>query len=193
LFNQLCAIAARESGDAANAEDMVQEALLAAVRQGRGDLGDQANRHWLRGVVRNQARMSRRGTTRRLMRDTAWQQHSVQAPPAGTDTDMQPFIEALPPTLKMVAVLVVTGHSRHEIAYLLQLSDAALRQRIVALKRQLRAAGLAAPGEFTGLTLNLAYGRIRDALLPQLLRQGGIFASHDPDGHLFVVRRSQNG
>jgi hypothetical protein len=91
-----------------------------------------------------------------------------------------------------VALLALTGHSRHEIGYLLNLTDTALRQRVVALKRRLRETGLGSPAEFTGLNLDLAYGRIRDALLPQLLRQGGLFASHDPDGHLFVVRRSQN-
>ena len=28
-------------------------------------------------------------------------------------------------------------------------------------------------------------------LLPALLRHGGVFASHDPDGHLFLIKRSQ--
>jgi RNA polymerase sigma-70 factor (ECF subfamily) len=100
-------------------------------------------------------------------------------------------VSGLPPALRVVAALVLTGHNRHEIAYLLSLSDAALRQRIVALKAKLRDAGLAAPDEFTALNLDLAFGRIRDALLPKLLRHGGVFATHDPDGHLFVVRRSQ--
>jgi RNA polymerase sigma-70 factor (ECF subfamily) len=102
------------------------------------------------------------------------------------------ILPALPQALRVVALLALTGHSRREIGYLLNLSDAALRQRVVALKGRLKAAGLATPTEFAGLNLDLAYGRIRDALLPQLLRQGGLFATHDPDGHLFVVRRSQN-
>ncbi len=42
-----------------------------------------------------------------------------------------------------------------------------------------------------GLNLDLSYGRIRDALLPALLRHGGLIASHDPDGHLFVIRRGR--
>ncbi len=54
------------------------------------------------------------------------------------------------------------------------------------------ARGLAAPSELSGLNLDLAYGRLRDVLLPALHRHGAIFASHDPDGHLFLVRRSQN-
>jgi hypothetical protein len=88
---------------------------------------------------------------------------------------------------------VLTGHNRREIAYLLGLPDTALRQRISALKKHLMARGLAAPEELSGLHLDLAYGRIRDALLPALVRHGGAFASHDPDGHLFLVRRSQTG
>ncbi len=98
----------------------------------------------------------------------------------------------MPPALKAVAALTLSGHNRREIAYLLNLSDTALRQRITALKRQLSARGVAMPDGMPGLNLDLAYGRIRDALLPGLLQQGGIFASHDPDGHLFIVRRSQN-
>ncbi len=46
------------------------------------------------------------------------------------------------------------------------------------------------PAGMPGLNLDLSYGRIRDALLPALIREGGVFASHDPDGHLFVVRRA---
>jgi RNA polymerase sigma-70 factor (ECF subfamily) len=95
--------------------------------------------------------------------------------------------------LRTLAALVLTGHNRREISYLLGLPDTALRQRVAALKRHLTAKNLAAPEELTGLNLNLAYGRIRDALLPALRRHGGFFASHDPDGHLFLVRRSQSG
>ena len=91
-----------------------------------------------------------------------------------------------------LAALVLTGHNRREIAYLLRLPDTALRQRVVSLRRLLAARGLAAPEEMVGLNLDLAYGRMRIALRQALSRHGGIFASHDPDGHIFVVRRSQN-
>lgn len=187
-YLRLLAHARRHAGPA-DAEDVLQEALIVALREGRDDLADPGNMSWLRGVIRNKAKMSRRSLLRARRRDWVWQ--SEGAAPADPAIG-EGILPALPQALRVVALLALTGHSRREIAYLLNLSDAALRQRVVALKGRLKAAGLATPAEFAGLNLDLAYGRIRDALLPQLLRQGGLFATHDPDGHLFVVRRSQN-
>ena len=48
-FTKLIAIARREAG-AMLAEDVVQDALLVAIEQGRADLEDQANLRWLSGV-----------------------------------------------------------------------------------------------------------------------------------------------
>lgn len=190
LHRQLLALAARE-GRGPDAEDIVQDALLIAIEAGRHDLDNPHNMAWLRGVVRNRARMDARVARRRLGRETRWQ----SSRPAEVRSDAPPLSEilgGLPPALRTVAVLVLTGHNRREIAYLLDLPDTALRQRVSALRRHLRQKGLAAPEELSGLNLDLAYGRIRDALLPALKRHGGLFAGHDPDGHLFIVRRSQN-
>ena len=189
-YAQLLAIARRATRRADEADDLVQDALLEAVKAGRGIAGPQDMR-WLGGIIRNRAKLAARGASRRRLRDTHW--HSLRpesAPPAET-LDIPAILATLPPSLKPVAALILSGHNRREIAYLLELSDAALRQRIIALKRRLKGAGLVMPEGMPGLNLDLAYGRIRDALLPGLLRQGGIFASHDPDGHLFIVRRSQ--
>lgn len=190
FYGQLLAIARREAG-VAQAEDAVQEALLVAVEAGRHDLADPANARWLCGVVRNRARMAARSARRRHGRETAWEASRTASTPAGQPPASE-VLAGLPPALRTLAALVLTGHNRREIAYLLDLPDTALRQRVSALKRHLARRGLAAPDELTGLNLDLAYGRIRDALLPALLRHGGVFASHDPDGHLFLVRRSQN-
>lgn len=189
LYAQLLAIARREH-EGGEAEDMVQEALLAAVSAGRQDIEAPDNARWLMGVVRNQARMAARTARRRKSRETAWQ---AARAPGGASADARPedILADLPSSLRILAALVLTGHNRREIAYLLNLPDTALRQRVSGLKRHLARRGLAAPEELTGLNLDLAYGRIRDALLPALLRHGGVFASHDPDGHLFLVQRSQ--
>jgi DNA-directed RNA polymerase specialized sigma24 family protein len=189
LYAQLLAIARREH-DPTDAEDVVQEALLAAILAGRQDIETPENARWLMGVVRNRARMEARTARRRKGRDAAWH----QARPERTEVSAKPdeLLAELSPALRTFAALVLTGHNRREIAYLLHLPDTALRQRVSALKRHMAEKGLAAPSELTGLNLDLAYGRIRDCLLPALLRHGGFFASHDPDGHLFLIRRSQN-
>jgi DNA-directed RNA polymerase specialized sigma24 family protein len=184
-YTRLLATARRFRLGAGEAEDILQDALIEAVRAERHDVGRLENLRWLVGVIRNKARMAARGTQRRILRETGW-----SATPVDPTRDPPDALPALPPALRAVAVLALSGHSRREIAYLLKLEDAALRQRITQLKAKLRAAGLHMPGNLPGLNLDLAYGRIRDALLPLLLRQQGALASHDPDGHLFVVRRS---
>ena len=154
-------------------------------------MSDPRNRRWLFGAIRNKSRMAARSAGRSWRRDGSWVSH--QARQAATEETMDiAVIAALPPGLKAVAALALSGHNRAEIAWLLRLEDAALRQRITQLRRRLIAAGLAQPGGLPGLNLNLAYGRIREALLPLLRHRSGRFASHDPDGHLFVVRSSQN-
>ncbi len=189
LHRQLLALAAR-LGSGSDAEDVVQDAMLVAIEAGRHDLGEAANIAWLRGVVRNRARMTARTMRRQRSRETQWQSgHDTER--AGASPDMPEILSGLPPALRTFAALVLTGHNRREIAYLLDLPDTALRQRVSALRRHLRQGGFAAPAELSGLNLDLAYGRIRQALLPALLRHDGLFAGHDPDGHLFIVRRSQ--
>lgn len=190
-YAQLLAVARRASSRADEADDLVQDALLEAVRSGRAIAGPRDMR-WLAGIIRNRAKLAARGASRRKLRESHWHAMRLEPAPPAEPPDLTTTLAALPPALKAVAALTLSGHNRREIAYLLDLSDTALRQRITALKRQLTTHGVVMPEGMPGLNLDLAYGRIRDALLPSLLRQGGMFASHDPDGHLFIVRRSQN-
>lgn len=190
-YDQLLALARRCSRVPADADDLLQDALIEAIRVGRADFTRPEHRRWLAGVMRNKAKMAARGASRRRIRDTAWEE--ARAPfPKAPDASVATLLDGLPPALKSVAALALAGHNRREIAYLLKLDDVTLRQRISTLGKRLRAAGLQVPEGLPGLGLNLAYGRIRDALLPALLREGGVFASHDPDGHLFIIRRSPN-
>jgi RNA polymerase sigma-70 factor (ECF subfamily) len=189
-YSRLKAVAMRWSRRADEADDLVQDALLEAVRQGR-DLSRPQDLRWAAGIVRNRARMAARGAGRRYRRETAWQSLSPEARETDEPADTTAILDGLPRSLKAVAVLALSGHNRREIAYLLDLPDTALRQRVSALRRTLKQKGVAMPAGFPGLNLDLAYGQIRDCLLPELIRQGGIFAAHDPDGHLFVVTRSR--
>lgn len=191
-YGQLCSIACRIVDDVGEAEGIVQDAYLAAFLAGLTDFDAVETRKWLVGTVRNKARMALRGTVRRLGRESQWQ---MERPDSVADDhqDIARLINSLPTSLKAVAALALSGHSRKEIAYLLNLTDAALRQRIRALKLRVTEAEVEMPAELTGLTPGMAYGRIRGALMSNLARRDGFLASHDPDGHLFVIGRSQNG
>lgn len=191
LYAQLRAIARRACRDAGLVEDVVQDAMLAAVLAGRTDFGRPETARWLTGTVRNMARMAARGAARRQGRETWWQAQAASHSPVAETSEVSSLLTSLPSGLKAVATLALSGHSRREIAYLLDLPDTALRRRISDLRARVIDAGLALPADLPGLNLDLAYGKIRDALLPSLLKHGGSFASHDPDGHLFIVRRSQ--
>lgn len=182
---------ARAASRSSDAEDLLHDALIAAMACGREDMARRDNRLWLYGTIRNLSRMAARGRGRRRIRERQWGEARF-APPTAEPFAMSEVLQGLPPAIKAVAALALTGHNRREIAWLLRLPDTALRQRIAALKRRLRTQGIEMPPEPAGLNLDLAYGRIRDVLLPVLLRESGDFASHDPDGHLFIIRRSRN-
>ena len=97
-------------------------------------------------------------------------------------------LTSLSPALRVTALLALSGHTRQEIGWLLNLSDEALRQRISQLRKAL---AHAEPPQGADPDGPLAFGRIRRALLGPVRRRDAFLASHDPDGHLFVVSRSQ--
>ncbi len=188
-YAELVALARRHARRSAEAEDIVQEVLIAAVEAGRDDFSQPANRRWMAGAIRRRAAFDARSAARRREREARWQ---AERQPDGDRQDTESLagiLTGLPKSLRVVAALAVSGHSRIEIAYLLGLNDTALRQRIRALKVALGKKGVVMPAEMIGLNLDLAYGAIRQALAPALRRHGGAFATHDPDGHILVVRR----
>ena len=171
-------------------EDIVQEVLAAAFAAGRMDFTLPENRRWSMGAVRRRAAFDARGARRRRLRETQW----AMSEPDGAETvahgreAVAAVLTGLPPSLRVVAALALSGHGRRDIAYLLDLPDTALRQRIRALKRAVSQRG-AVGVEMAGLFLDLNYGVIRQDARLLLARHGGLFASHDPDGHIFLVQR----
>jgi RNA polymerase sigma-70 factor (ECF subfamily) len=101
------------------------------------------------------------------------------------------FVERLPPKLRTTALLVLTGHSKREILWLLQVNEPALRQRIADIRRRWRAEGGGALNGMSGLSGPLDFGIIRRALLRTARSPDVVFGSHDPDGHLFVIGTSR--
>jgi RNA polymerase sigma-70 factor (ECF subfamily) len=181
-YAELLRVARRHARRADEAEDLLHDALIAAL--GAGGAGA-ASQGWLRGVVRKQALMQARGAARRRRRETAWQAGAV---PVAAAEEASPSVPAgLPPSLRVVLLLSLTGHSRAEIRHLLRLSDEALRQRIAALRRLL-AGSPDRPAEPL-LAGPLAFGSLRRGLLP--VARFGHLATHDPDGHGIVVNFSR--
>jgi RNA polymerase sigma-70 factor (ECF subfamily) len=189
-FADLHAQARRVARRPEEADDLLQSALLAALESGRTDLASPETRRWLSGVIRNRAAFDARTSARRKRRETAWSEllprERGRSGEAGLGVSETTFPD-LPPSLRLTALLALSGHTRQEIGWLLNLSDTALRQRISQLKRALANAPTPS-GDPSG---ELAFGRIRRALLAPARRKNAFLASHDPDGHLFVVSRSQ--
>ena len=180
---ELLAMARRHARGRIEAEDLMQEALLAALSAGRR--GGHADRAWLAGVMRNLARMNARSSLRRLRRETT---AAELAPGAAGKTvaDETVRLDGMPGSLRIVAMLALSGHTRAEIRYLLGISDEALRQRITGVRRHFAVRGEAAPAGLPGLHGTLAFGAIRRGLLPMARRLDEGFATHDPDGYPIV-------
>jgi RNA polymerase sigma factor (sigma-70 family) len=193
----LRAAAARASRVPDEAEDLLQDALLEAVRAGRGDLSQAVNQRWLLGTIRNLGLMTARGAVRRRRREATFADEPTAMAPSAMHADdpaLRRWLETLPPSLRRVAELALAGHDRQEIAWLLDLKPVTLRQRIVALRARLaeRAVdqfdlGRAEPAP-AGVALRL--GLIRRALLP-VARARQAAGVHDPDGHLLLIARTK--
>lgn len=189
--------ARRHARSDAEAEDLLQDALLVTVEKGRWcGQGDHAA--FTAGVVRQLARQLARTEGRRRHREQHhWEAEAllsggVVSPPEPQPWGRLPWVDAvhaLPPSLRALGMLILGGHSREEAAWLLNLTDTALRQRLTALRQRLVPLGLMPPGEPPTLTGRVPYGRVRRDLIPAVTgAQKNHVGLHDPDGHLLLVR-----
>jgi hypothetical protein len=189
VISQLLREAQRATRRRTEAEDLFQTVWLAAVEAGREDLSCAANRRWFVGALRMRALFDARTAIRRQTRE---QRAALMDARTGESPEVPlGFVERLPPKLRATALLVLTGHSKREILWLQRMNEPALRQRIAGIRRSWRAEGGGSLDGVSGLGGPLNFGIIRRALLPQARSPGVVLASHDPDGHLFVVRTSR--
>ena len=189
IFSQLLREAQRAARRRPEAEDLFQTVWLAAVEAGRGDLSCAANRRWFVGALRRRALFDARTAVRRRTRE---QRAAVMDAHTGQSAEVPVwFVERLPPKLRTTALLVLTGHSKREILWLLRLNEPALRQRVADIRRRWRAGDGGSLHGASGLSGLLNFGIIRRALLPPARSPGVVLASHDPDGHLFVASTSR--
>lgn len=178
--------AAKQSRRADEAEDLLQAALLAAVEARRADMTRGENRRWLAGVLRNRASHEARSAARRRKRESDYAQNQYAVEEHAPAAELRVFVKALPPALRTTALLALTGHTKPEIAWLLNLSGAAMRKRISEVKRRWRQSGVSLAQAPAGPRGSLPFGLVRRALIGRL-HGAALFATHDPDGHLFVV------
>lgn len=181
-YAALLALARRHAARGDEAEDLLHDALIAAARSGEALPG--ARRAWFAGVLRNLSRMRLRTNIRRRRREDAY-----HGEPTCRQMDAQPAMPALgrlSPALRVVALLVLSGHTRPEIRHLLRLPDPVLRRRIADIRKHLDT-DREALREFPALSQTLSYGAIRQGLLPIVRRSDAFLASHDPDGHPIAI------
>lgn len=183
-YRALLRTAQRWVRSADEARDLVQDAVTIALARGFDDWSSPARRAWLRGVVQKRAAFLARGEVRRRRREELssgdvenverWVWHPR-------------FIASLPRSLRAVAALACADLCAAEIRWLLGLSDTALRQRLSALRRAVRAE--AEPPTLPAPEPGGWLGARRALLLAGLRRQRGpVVATHDPDGHAILLR-----
>jgi DNA-directed RNA polymerase specialized sigma24 family protein len=183
-YRELLLTARRCSPSDDDARDLVQDVLAIALGRGVSDWSSPERRAWLRGVVRRHAAFVARSHRRRRLRE---QTTSVAPASSASAWAWQPqFLASLPRSLRRVAILTSADFCAAEIRWLLDLTDTALRQRLTALRRVLRAhdepptlpVGEPPPG----------FGAQRAQVLAHLRRPGGrAVATQDPDGHVIFL------
>jgi DNA-directed RNA polymerase specialized sigma24 family protein len=181
-YDRLVAFARRYSRTRDEAEDLVQAACLAALTSGRRDFGDERVLAWLAGTVRNLGAMQARSAGRRRRRESEFIRRTALA---ASDHWALPDAAGLPPALARTARLISAGCTREELRWLFGISDAALRQRLTALRRIVR------PAEAMPQGTVLPDGEVRRLLLSAVRRlPSAHLGSHDPDGYPFSIRSS---
>ncbi|MBA3930693.1 MAG: hypothetical protein C0521_14005 [Xanthomonas sp.] len=193
-YRQLRAQALRLCRRAQDADDLVQDTLLAALQAGRHDLP------WLSGVLRRQAMMTARTAARRRQRETrdAMSRATTVDDVADPMTATSPppsfaWVRTLPPSARRVAVLALHGLSADEIRWILRIEPTAFRQRLTRIRRTLstqspetRADALALAHVPPVRSSDLPFGRVRRAL-KAAMRAGEGLGTHDLDGHLILI------
>jgi DNA-directed RNA polymerase specialized sigma24 family protein len=184
-------MAMRHASTPDEADDLVQDVLLAAIEQGR-EVDGTRFLAWASGVLRRRALFLARTAGRRKRREAAY---AAEARPARTPVKRlpRPFIDSLPASLQTVAFLANSGLGRHEIARLLRIPDTALRQRISALRRAWKRSGHVA--ELVEiLPQSSSSSAVRRSPLKKTLVKlpKGRFAVADPDGHPVYLSSAHN-
>ena len=138
---QLCAVAARYVGD--EAEDVVQEAFLSALRSGNGFRGDAAPLTWISRIVVNASiDRCRKRVRRERAHDTHQTRHAARVDAAHVDSmAIRDALRGLTRNQRRVFMLYdVLGHTHTEIARRLAIPLGTSKRRLGDARKRLRAA-----------------------------------------------------
>lgn len=194
VYRTLRAQALRLCRRADEAEDLVQDTLLAGVVAGRHDLP------WLSGVLRRQAAMAARTAVRRRRREAQADLDAEDAAdPATLGEAARPvtqllWLGTLPPSARRLAMLALHGLSADEIRWILRIEPTAFRQRLTRIRKTLAAQSPMVRADSIALAhlrdparrVDLAFGLARRALKAAMQAGEGL-GTHDPDGHLILI------
>jgi len=189
VYRELCKVARRVSRDPDGAEDLVQQAWLAAIERRPQLVSEGHQRAWLTGTIRKLGALEARASARRRRRETAWAATDCSPQAPGAPWLPAPFIASLPRAVRCVAQLVAADLGAREIRWILELPDIAFRQRLVGLRRH----WLAWPAERVpaGPAPCQALGQRRPALVSLVRERKQIaFLATDPDGHVLLFCRA---
>jgi RNA polymerase sigma factor (sigma-70 family) len=182
MLRRLRRVAARLVGTRDEADDLVQEALLAALEQDR-DLDEARFLAWATGVIRRSVMFRARTAGRRRRREATYAAET-SAPPLPFARLPRAFIDSLPRSLQTVALLANAGVGRTEVAHVLGLSEAAVRKRISDLRRAWRKSGAGPDLALRSPQHRPPCGNLRRSLRSTLRKlPDARFAVADPDGH----------
>ena len=208
-YTHVLNIAKNMAFDDHEAQDLLQEALIVAIKENRLDFSVVDNQKWLVGVIRNKARHEARTASRRKDRN-----HSFSAkqspktdplsdtPAVASINEMNALLGKLSPAARSVAILVIHGLNRSEICALLGLSSTAFRQRLTTIRKALGplppniqqeviALAYASRQQRDSQASSLPVGLIRRALLKSIRidpsNATSAIGTHDPSGHLIIV------
>ena len=199
LFNDWLSFAKKFSRTEADAEDLLQDCLIIAFEREKLDFSIEDNRKWFTGVLKKRAASLTRSQSRRVEREKKLEAPSSLSPPShhgdASSHTLSELLSPLPRSARTTLALILAGLNRDEVCSALQLTSTSLRQRLTAIRKVFKKL----PDDFRKETLaiayqrkkeraeNLEFGLIRRALRQSLSHNPGI-GTHDPDGHLFIIK-----
>lgn len=126
-------------GDAAEAEDIVQETWMRASRGLGGFRWQSAFRSWLSGIALNRVRELARKRKRSLVQVEGEWEIPVAAHDAGKRIDLERALELLPPGFRTVLVLHdVEGFTHQEIGDQLGITDGTSKSQLHGARKAMR-------------------------------------------------------